>query len=307
MSESVDRARPGLFASGSPMRTVVVVLLAYAVLGAVAGFVWEKVWTPPGQIIAQHQVFFDSYASLRRVFTGTGLYVLVGAAAGALASLVVALLARGRELLTLALVIVGSAIAAAVMLKVGTMLGPGDPTSIARHTTQRTPVPGALTVQGKTLWGVKSPYLIWPMSSLLVLALVFFAWPASHLPHRHGDMRATGRHDDAPAGRHDADVAVAAGAGRHQLTDLPPERQRLADEIRAVRFSPVRIRQGYEMGTVDRLLDRAADALTRGESLVPVLDVPLPTVRMREGYDKAEVEGLLTRLRESPDATDAHG
>jgi hypothetical protein len=196
MSEHDDRARPGLFAAGSPARTAVSILLAYAVLGAVAGVVWETIWTPPGQVITQHQVFYDSYASLRRVFTGTGYYVMVGAVASALLALVVALLARGREILTLVLVIIGSLVAAWVMLKVGTALAPGDPAGLAAHTTARTPVQGQLQVQGK------SPYLIWPMTSLLVLALVFFAWPSSHLSGRVDDTPVTDPHEagmsDAP-------------------------------------------------------------------------------------------------------------
>jgi len=203
MSEQTDRARRGPLAPGSAVRTIVLVLLTYAVLGAVAGAVWEAAWTPPGQVVAEHQVFYDSYASLRRVFSGTGLYVVIGGITSALVAFVVTLLARGRELLTLLLVVIGSAVAAAVMLKVGTALGPADPATIAEHTVKRTSVPGALTVQGKSVLGVKSPYLIWPMSSLLVLALVFFAWPSSHLPHLRrdthpGDPREAG----IPGARH---------------------------------------------------------------------------------------------------------
>lgn len=187
MSERDDRARLGLFAPGSPVRTALFILLAYAVVGALAGLVWETVWTPPGQVIARHQVFYDSYASLRRVFTGTGWYVVVGAVGSALLALAVTLLARGRELLTLLLVIIGSVIAAGVMLKVGTLLAPGDPASVAAHTAGRTTVSGQLTVEGK------SPYLIWPMTSLLVLALVFFAWPGGLLHHDDEDTRADPR------------------------------------------------------------------------------------------------------------------
>jgi hypothetical protein len=191
MTQQDDRARPGLSAPGSPLRTVLLVLLAYAVVGAVAGAVWEAVWTPPGQVIAQHHVFYDSYASLRGVFTGTGLYVVVGAVASALVALLVALLARGRELLILVLVVVGSAIAAVVMLKVGTTLGPADPATVAVHATKRTAVPGQLTVEGKTVLMVKSPYLIWPTFSLLILAVVFFAWPGPRPPHDQADTRST--------------------------------------------------------------------------------------------------------------------
>lgn len=183
MTEHDDGASRGLPASGSSvgaiLRTILLVLLAYAVVGVIAGAVWEWVWTPPGQIVAKHQVFYDSYASLRRVFAGTGWYVVVGTLASGLLSLVVCLLTRRRGLLTLALVIVGSAIGAAVMLKVGTSLGPADPASIAAHTVKSTPVSGELTVEGKSFWGVKSPYLVWPTASLAVLALVFFALPVA--------------------------------------------------------------------------------------------------------------------------------
>jgi hypothetical protein len=169
------------------VRLAVLVLLAYAVLGAVAGVVWEWVWTPPGQVIVQHHVLYDSYASLRRVFSGTGLYVLVAAVTSALLALVVAVLVRGRELVVLATVLLGSALAAALMWRVGTLLGPTDPAAVAAHTAGRTTVPGNLTVVGK------SPYLIWPMVSLFVLALVYFAWPASFATSDHGRSRPTDR------------------------------------------------------------------------------------------------------------------
>jgi hypothetical protein len=201
MSENHDPARRGLRASGRAwpaiVRTVLMVLLAYAVVGALAGAVWELVWTPPGQVIARHQVFFDSYASLRRVFTGTGWYAVVGFVASALVSLVVCLLTRHRALLTLALVIVGSAIGAVVMLKVGTSLGPPDPASIAAHTVKRTPVLGALTVDGTSHLGIKSPYLVWPTASLLVLAVVFMVLPVSPFPR---DQRDTYPTDPSEAG-----------------------------------------------------------------------------------------------------------
>jgi hypothetical protein len=197
MSEHDEPRRPGLLASGGPLRPALLILLTYAVLGAVAGVVWEWVWTPPGQVIDHHQVLYDSYSSLRRVFTGTGLYALVAAVTSALVALAVTVLTRGRELLVLALVVVGSALAAALMWRVGTLLGPGDPAAIAAHTTGRTSVPGQLEVAGK------SPYLAWPMTSLFVLALVYFALPASFTSHKSGETGATDRPEaDTPGPRH---------------------------------------------------------------------------------------------------------
>ena len=169
MTATVVRGGGGI---GPTVRFVALTLLAYVALGAVAGAVWELVWTPPDQVVRDGQVFYTSYESLRRVFTGTGLYVLVGAVSAGLMSLAVCLLTRGRELVTLATVLVGSCLAAAMMRLVGGLLGPDDPlTAVKRSGTQV--LPGRLTVNGF------SPYLVWPMVSLFVLALVFFALPSS--------------------------------------------------------------------------------------------------------------------------------
>lgn len=260
---------------GAPVRFVLLALVAYAVVGVVAGIVWEWIWTPPDQIVRNGQVFYTSYESLRRVFTGTGLYVLVGGVAAALTSLVVCLLTRGRELVTLATVLVGSCVAAAAMRFVGPMLGPDDPLSVAKPKGTEV-VPGQLTVNGF------SPYLVWPMVSLFVLALVFFALPTPRPSYPHDESPAPGSRAPAPTG-------------------LPADRQRLIEQIQSARFTPVRIREGYELAAVDALLDRAVEAVSRGEPLGPVLDVPLPTVTWREGYDMAEVRSFLDGLRHLAD------
>jgi DivIVA domain-containing protein len=311
MSEYDGGTARGLSTPWRLVRSGLLGILGYAVVGAAAGVVWEAVWTPPGQVVAQHQVFFDSYASLRQVFTGTGWYVVVGTVASALASLVVCLFTRHRALLTLALVIVGSAIGAAVMLKVGTSLGPADPATIAAHTVKRTAVAGALTVDGTSHLGVKSPYLVWPTASLVVLALVFIVLPVPPLPRdRRDPFPLTPRRTDvAPStqpGDRSPEVA-GSGGGRHQLTRTSDDRTRLAEEIRSVRFTPVRFRRGYDMGAVDRLLDAAAGAIRRGEPVAALLAPALPTVSWHEAYDRSEVDTFLQTLRNSATAMDAHG
>ncbi len=84
------------------------------------------------------------------------------------------LLTRRRELFTLLAVVLGSAIAALLMWKVGVRLGPADPKAAAATAADGTMLSGNLVVSGRT------PFLIWPMTSLFVLALVFFAWPGAH-------------------------------------------------------------------------------------------------------------------------------
>jgi len=153
-----------------PWRFALGVLAAYVVIGAVCGAIWEWVWTPPTQFVQQHQLFYTDYASLRRVFDGTGLYALIAAVASALLALVVCLLTRRHELLTLCLVVVGSVAAAFVMREVGYALGPPDPAIAAAHASDGTRLEAQLEVTRIT------PLLMWPLASLFVTALTFFAW-----------------------------------------------------------------------------------------------------------------------------------
>ena len=72
----------------------------------------------------------------------------------------------------------------------------------------------------------------------------------------------------------------------------------LVEEITTVRFTPTRIRDGYDMAQVDDLLDRVVAALGRGEPVDPLIDAAqLAHVRLREGYDSAEVDAFLAGLR----------
>jgi hypothetical protein len=159
----------------------IAVVLTYVVVGALAGVVWQWLWSPPTQVVQQHQLYYTDYASLRRVFSGTGLYAVVSAVASALLALAAGFLTRRRELLTLAAVIVGSLLAAYTMHAVGVALGPTDPAKLASAAADGTRVSGQLEVNGKT------PYLVWPMVSLFVLSLVFFAAPGARSSVGRGD------------------------------------------------------------------------------------------------------------------------
>jgi DivIVA domain-containing protein len=71
----------------------------------------------------------------------------------------------------------------------------------------------------------------------------------------------------------------------------------LVEAITTARFTPVRIREGYDMSEVDALLDRVVEALGRGEPLADrVGGARLTHVRLREGYDIDEVDRFLAGL-----------
>src|SRR5262249_52808089 len=157
---------------------------------------------------------------------------------------------------TLFLVLTGSVAAAFLMREVGYALGPPDPLIAAKHAADGTRLEGQLQVTRIT------PLLLWPLASLFVTALTFFAWPRRPFPRDRAGA-AEGEHGTAPVAMRDE------AANALPVNGLPPDRQRLLEQIESVRFTPVRIRVGYDMGAVDGLLDSAASAVNRGEPLAP--------------------------------------
>ena len=75
----------------------------------------------------------------------------------------------------------------------------------------------------------------------------------------------------------------------------------LRDQITNVRFTPVRLREGYDMGEVDQFLDELAAASDRGEPLRPMVDrARFTPVRLREGYDMGDVDAFLEQMASAP-------
>jgi DivIVA domain-containing protein len=71
----------------------------------------------------------------------------------------------------------------------------------------------------------------------------------------------------------------------------------LVEAITQVQFTPVRVREGYDMHQVDDLLDQVIAALGRGEPVTALLRAArFDHVRLREGYDIAEVDRFLEDL-----------
>lgn len=158
---------------------VVVVVAAAAVLGALAGVVWEWVWTPPSGIVVQGRWLLDE-TGLPSEFSGTGWYVVVAAAAGLLLGAGTALTARDGEVVSLVAVALGAVLAGWLMFHVGHELGPPDPRPIARGADDLTAVVGDLRVGGAgvdpRIYALDSPaFVAFPAGAVLAFAALLLS------------------------------------------------------------------------------------------------------------------------------------
>lgn len=151
---------------GRAVRQLLVVLAVTIGAGAVAGLVWEWLWTPPVGVVQHHRWVLDE-AALRDDFSGTGTYIAVAAVAGVLVGALVALLFDRSELVTLVALVVGSVVAGWLMYRVGLAVGPADPRALARTAEEGAHLPGQLKVLG---W---SPFVAFPSGALVGLVVVF--------------------------------------------------------------------------------------------------------------------------------------
>jgi hypothetical protein len=147
---------------------VAAVLALFAAVGAACGWIWFQVWPQPTGTVFSNDWFADE-AGLRNVFDGTAWYVVIAAAGGLLAGALATVLGRRSPLVTMAAVIAGSFLAAWLMLRVGLLLSPTDPEVLAKTADDGAKLPGRLSLEGG-----HSPYLVWPLASLIVSMVLNF-------------------------------------------------------------------------------------------------------------------------------------
>ncbi|MCW2834648.1 MAG: hypothetical protein JWN68_2601 [Nocardioides sp.] len=122
-------------------------VLAFAVVGAVAGVVWELLWDAPDGLVFEGKWYLEP-AGPDYAFSGTGWYVVVALVAGSLTALALGWLWPRHELVSLAAMVVGSTLAGWVMFKVGHALGPQDPQLLAAGKEDLSTLPSELSVVG---------------------------------------------------------------------------------------------------------------------------------------------------------------
>jgi hypothetical protein len=154
--------RSALRVVGQVLGSVLFVLGGAAACGAL----WAHWWTPPTGV-AMNGAFVLDEKGLAQDFSGTGLYVAVALCGGAVIGLLVGLLIRGQEVLTVAVVLVAAGVGAWVMLRVGQALGPPDPSIAAGSAADLTKLVPQLVVRGV------GPLLSLPAGTMCGLAAAF--------------------------------------------------------------------------------------------------------------------------------------
>jgi hypothetical protein len=177
--------------SRSLLVRVLVVLATFAVVGAIAGVVWEWLWTPPLGIVYRGQWILEP-SGPDYAFSGTGWYVVVALAAGLLTALALGWVLVSGEITTLVAAVVGSVLAGWLMFTVGHSLGPPDPRPLAAAKDDLERLPSDLRVAVKdddleaevapqaadsahaTYSMASSAFLSFPLGTTVGLALVWF-------------------------------------------------------------------------------------------------------------------------------------
>lgn len=148
------------------LRDVAVVLVAAALVGTLAGVLWESWWEPPTGLVLDH-VWYPDLQGVKQLFSGTSRYVVVGLVGGVLLGAVSAWFFHRVELVTLVAVAVGSVLAGWLMVQVGSALSPPDPAVAARTSEDYTELPGTLEIEGR------GALVAFPAGALTGLAVVF--------------------------------------------------------------------------------------------------------------------------------------
>ncbi|WP_110181582.1 hypothetical protein [Nocardioides solisilvae] len=152
-------------------RHLVVLLLLWAVCGALLGVAWFALWEPPvGQ--AYEGQWFLTREGLDQDASATALFALLGVAGGLLLGVLTAVWGRDRELVTLGAACVGSVLAAWLMFQVGHALGPPDPREVAVGAAPLQEIPADLRLAGADadpwpLWFESSAFSALPGGALL--------------------------------------------------------------------------------------------------------------------------------------------
>ena len=148
---------------GALVRSVIMVAV-FAGAGIGGGYAWRHLWTPPaGKAVRGTWVPTPIEEGLQNDFSGVGWYVVVALCLGLVLGLVTAVVLGRTELVAVVVAVLGSALAAYLVLSTGERLSPPDPDKVAAKAPDDQKIVGDLEFDGWT------PLLSLPIGTLATL------------------------------------------------------------------------------------------------------------------------------------------
>lgn len=158
------------------------VLVLFAAAGVGGGYAWRHLWTPPaGKAVSGSWVPTPVEEGLQNDFSGVGWYVVVALGLGIVLGLVTAVVLGRAEVVAVVVAVLGSALAAYLVLSTGERLSPPDPDKAAVTAQDGDEIVGDLEFDGWT------PLLSAPIGTLLSLTSVFLLTTRRGGGSRSGD------------------------------------------------------------------------------------------------------------------------
>ena len=152
----------------SRLTRALLLLALYVVAGFGGGYSWRHLWTPPeGVARGGRWVPTPVEQGLQNDFSGVGWYVVVTLVLGLTLGAATAVALDRAELLGVLVAVLGSVLAAYLVLSVGERLSPPDPAKVAATSADDTEIPGDLELDGRT------PLLSAPVGALTALSAVY--------------------------------------------------------------------------------------------------------------------------------------
>lgn len=146
------------------------VLAVFVAVGVLCGLVWWQLVDPATFTKTGNGASMGEIALGKR-FNADGWYAVLAGAAGLLAGGLVTWWRSRDYVLTTALVVLGAAVAAALMARIGHLLGPGAPGVALAAAQAGEQVPVRLVVTAK------AAYLVWPIAVLIGALFVLWSTP----------------------------------------------------------------------------------------------------------------------------------
>lgn len=148
------------------------ILVAFAAAGAACGLVWRSRLDVPHGVVISGRWYPDPWDTGEQAsFAATGWYVVIALAAGVALGLLAGRLSRAPELVTLGAVLLGSLLAAWLMLTVGLHGTPPDPQVTAAHAAEGTRLSGAISRPGR------AAFVTWPLAAVVALGALLLVLP----------------------------------------------------------------------------------------------------------------------------------